>query len=85
MGKKRKLKSAKEDEFEFDPVPKHLVTAHLKNQEKRLIIILEDAQLETVKVSCLTPCLGTPCIDFSTSNRWVTSLNFSTAMTMPTY
>lgn len=50
MGKKRKLKDSKSDEFEFDPVPKHLVTDHLKNQEKRLIIILEDAQLETVKV-----------------------------------
>lgn len=50
MSKKRKLKVSKSDEFEFDPVPKHLVTAHLKNQEKRLIIILEAAQLETVKV-----------------------------------
>ncbi|KAJ8947044.1 hypothetical protein NQ318_019936 [Aromia moschata] len=50
MGKKRKLKQSKEDEFEFDPVPKHLVVSHLKNQEKRLIIILESAQLESVKV-----------------------------------
>lgn len=50
MGKKRKLKE-KDDEFEFDPVPKHLVTAHVKNQEKRLIVILEQAQLESVKVS----------------------------------
>jgi hypothetical protein len=49
MGKKRKLGN-KDDEFEFDPVPKHLVVAHLRNQEKRLIIILENAQLETVKV-----------------------------------
>ncbi|KAJ8917152.1 hypothetical protein NQ315_012644 [Exocentrus adspersus] len=49
MGKKRKLKDSKDDEFEFDPVPKHLVVAHLKNQEKRLVIILEGAQLETVK------------------------------------
>lgn len=48
MGKKRKVKE--NDEYEFDPVPKHFVTAHLKNQEKRLIIILEGAQLETVKV-----------------------------------
>lgn len=51
MGNKRKLKASKDDQFEFDPVPKHLVVAHLKNQEKRLIIILEGAQLETVKVS----------------------------------
>lgn len=49
MGNKRKLKKS-DNEFEFDPVPKHLVVAHLKNQEKRLIIILEGAQLETVKV-----------------------------------
>jgi hypothetical protein len=50
MGKKRKL-GTKDDEYEIDPVPKHLVVAHLRNQEKRLIIILENAQLETVKVS----------------------------------
>ncbi|KAJ8945812.1 hypothetical protein NQ314_009034 [Rhamnusium bicolor] len=50
MGKKRKLKESKNEEFEFDPLPKHLVVAHLKNQEKRLIIILEGAQLESVKV-----------------------------------
>ncbi|CAH1363674.1 hypothetical protein MTP99_000013 [Tenebrio molitor] len=49
--KKRRLtqKDGNEDP-EFDPVPKHLRTDHLKNQEKRLIIILENAQLETVKV-----------------------------------
>lgn len=50
MGKKRKLQ-AKDDDFEFDPIPKHLVTSHIKKQEKRLIVILENAQLETVKVS----------------------------------
>lgn len=50
MGKKRKLQ-AKDDEFEFDPIPRHLVTSHIKKQEKRLIVILENAQLETVKVS----------------------------------
>ncbi|EFA07025.1 ribosomal RNA small subunit methyltransferase NEP1 [Tribolium castaneum] len=49
MGKKRKLKT-ENDEYEFDPTPKHLTQTHLKNQEKRLIIILEGAQLETVKV-----------------------------------
>lgn len=52
MSKKRKVKDTN-DEYEYDPVPKHMVTAHLKNQEKRLIIILEGAQLETVKVCCL--------------------------------
>lgn len=49
MGKKRKL--AKDNDLEYDPVPKHLVTSHIKKQEKRLIVILENAQLETVKVS----------------------------------
>ncbi|VEN58726.1 unnamed protein product [Callosobruchus maculatus] len=46
---KRKRKENREDEFEFDPIPKHLVVAHLKNQEQRLIIILEEAQLQTCK------------------------------------
>lgn len=49
MGKKRKL-AAKDEDFEYDPIPRHLVTSHIKKQEKRLIIILEKAQLETVKV-----------------------------------
>lgn len=47
MGK-RKLKES--NETEFDPVSKHLQISHIKQQEKRLIIILENAQLETVKV-----------------------------------
>ncbi|XP_031780376.1 ribosomal RNA small subunit methyltransferase NEP1 [Nasonia vitripennis] len=49
MGKKRKNRDDN-DETEFDPAPKHLQTAHIKNQEKRLIVILENAQLESVKV-----------------------------------
>lgn len=49
MGKKRKF--TKDNDLEYDPVPKHLVTSHIKKQEKRLIVILENAQLETVKVS----------------------------------
>lgn len=49
MGK-RKIKDRKDDN-EYDPISKHLVTTHIKNQEKRLIIILESAQLESVKVS----------------------------------
>lgn len=49
MGK-RKLKETKVDDDEFDPISKHLVNSHIKNQEKRLIIILEKAQLESVKV-----------------------------------
>lgn len=50
MGKKRKHE-ANNDDFEFDPIPRHLVTSHIKKQEKRLIVILENAHLETVKVS----------------------------------
>nr|BAN21000.1 nucleolar essential protein 1 [Riptortus pedestris] len=47
MGNKRKVN---DDEYEYDPVPKHLAApGHIRNQEKRLIIILEKAQLETVK------------------------------------
>lgn len=49
VGKKRKL-TPKDNVFEYDPVPRHLVTSHIKKQEKRLIVILEGAQLETVKV-----------------------------------
>ncbi|KAL1458125.1 hypothetical protein WDU94_008296 [Cyamophila willieti] len=45
MGKKRKALQ----DGEFDPAPKHLVVSHLKDQEKRLIIVLEKAQLESVK------------------------------------
>jgi hypothetical protein len=48
MGKKRK--NDDNDESEFDPISKHLQTSHIKNQEKRLIVILENAQLESVKV-----------------------------------
>ncbi|XP_058809510.1 ribosomal RNA small subunit methyltransferase NEP1 [Phymastichus coffea] len=48
MGNKRKHYD--DDESQFDPVSKHLQTAHIKHQEKRLIIILENAQLESVKI-----------------------------------
>ncbi|KAF6204961.1 hypothetical protein GE061_019128 [Apolygus lucorum] len=48
MGKKRKHDG--EEDFVFDPMPRHLAAPkHITNQEKRLIIILERAQLETVK------------------------------------
>ncbi|PSN40659.1 Ribosomal RNA small subunit methyltransferase NEP1 [Blattella germanica] len=49
MGKKRKFEN-KNNDHEYDPAPKHLVVSHLRNQEKRLIVILEKAQLESVKV-----------------------------------
>jgi len=48
MGNKRKKHD--ENDYEYDPAPKHLQIGHIKNQEKRLIVILEKAQLESVKV-----------------------------------
>lgn len=48
MGNKRKKRD--ESDYEYDPAPKHLQIGHIKNQEKRLIVILENAQLESVKV-----------------------------------
>lgn len=57
MGKKRKLKSTGDDENEFCPIPKHHVLARLNTHEKRLIIILEGAQLESVKVSMFVTCI----------------------------
>lgn len=51
MGKGKKRPFNEDSEREFDPAPKHLSIAHIKNQEKRLIVVLEQAQLESVKVS----------------------------------
>lgn len=48
MGNKRKKRD--ESDYEYDPTSKHLQIGHIKNQEKRLIVILENAQLESVKV-----------------------------------
>jgi len=48
MGNKRKKRD--EDDYEYDPAPKHLQIGHIKSQEKRLIVILENSQLESVKV-----------------------------------
>lgn len=48
MGNKRKKQD--ENDYEYDPAPKHLQIGHIKNQEKRLVVILENAQLESVKV-----------------------------------
>lgn len=53
MGQKRKNCKEKND-FEYDPVPKYVLVAHIRNQEKRLIVILENAQLESVKVRCIS-------------------------------
>lgn len=54
MGKGKKRPFNEDSEREFDPAPKHLSIAHIKNQEKRLIVVLEQAQLESVKVSIRT-------------------------------
>ncbi|XP_055905608.1 ribosomal RNA small subunit methyltransferase NEP1 [Eupeodes corollae] len=48
-GIKRKAQPIKDDN-EFDFTKKHLVTSHIRAMEKRLIIVLEGAQLETVKM-----------------------------------
>lgn len=51
-GKKRKVETNKgEDENVFNLPPKHLAKSHISSHEKRLIIILDGAQLETVKVT----------------------------------
>lgn len=53
MGKKRKFEVEQKDTNEFGLPAKFLATSHIRSQEKRLIVILEGAQLETVKVSQL--------------------------------
>lgn len=50
LNKKRKFVGNREDDTEFDLTKKHLKTSHIRSMEKRLIIVLEGAQLETVKV-----------------------------------
>lgn len=47
MGRKRKLD---EDDGQYDPPSSHLSVGHIAKQEKRLIIVLENAQLESIKV-----------------------------------
>lgn len=47
MGRKRK---ANDDEDQYDLPSSHLSISHIAKQEKRLIIVLENAQLESVKV-----------------------------------
>ena len=47
MGRKRKID---EDDDQYDPPSSHLSISHIVKQDKRLIIILEGAQLESIKV-----------------------------------
>lgn len=52
-GRKRKVERVQEqkkDENEFNLPAKFLKSSHVRAQEKRLIIVLEGAHLETVKV-----------------------------------
>lgn len=55
MGKKRKFEVEQKDNNEFGLPAKFLATTHIRSQEKRLIVVLEGAQLETVKVSYISP------------------------------
>lgn len=50
MGKRRKFEVENKDDNEFGLPAKFLRTSHIRSHEKRLIVILEGAQLETVKV-----------------------------------
>ncbi|CAL8100144.1 unnamed protein product [Orchesella dallaii] len=53
MGRKRKLKEQdgeEEESREIDLPPAHLTVGHLRKEEKRLIVVLENAQLETAKI-----------------------------------
>ncbi|XP_035892193.1 ribosomal RNA small subunit methyltransferase NEP1 [Anopheles stephensi] len=50
MGKKRKAGAVEDDNGEYDLPAKHMNTSHIRANERRLIIVLEGAQLETVKV-----------------------------------
>lgn len=49
MSNKRKIPEGEETDYIAKP-PKILSNIHLRNQEKRLIVILEQAQLESAKV-----------------------------------
>ncbi|KZS14133.1 Ribosomal RNA small subunit methyltransferase NEP1 [Daphnia magna] len=49
MSNKRKIPEGEETDYIAKP-PKILSNIHLRNQEKRLIVILEQAQLESAKI-----------------------------------
>ena len=51
MGKKRKhTEEVEEEEGEGESSHRQMIPNHVKNQEKRLIVVLERANLESVKV-----------------------------------
>ena len=49
MSNKRKIPEGEETDYIAKP-PRILSNIHLRNQEKRLIVVLERAQLESAKV-----------------------------------
>lgn len=51
MSKKRKNADGEEGTETYDLPAKHMNASHIKSNERRLVVILEGAQLETVKVS----------------------------------
>lgn len=57
-GKKRKFESGSsnkgEDQNTFNLPATHLAKSHITSNEKRLIVVLDGAQLETVKVKSFT-------------------------------
>jgi len=55
-GFKRKQLEGEEEDYVAKP-PKILANMHLKNQEKRLIVILEKANLESAKVLFYLLCM----------------------------
>lgn len=67
MGKKRKFEVEQKDNNEFGLPAKFLATSHVRSQEKRLIVVLEGAQLETVKVNTFSS--WTTMKSFIKSNR----------------
>lgn len=55
MDKKRKFGETQDDEAVEESSHRQLTAAHIRNQEKRLVVILERANLESVKVQCYIP------------------------------
>lgn len=80
MGKKRKFEVEQKNTNEFSLPAKFLATSHVRAHEKRLIVILEGAQLETVKVMCRDVDGECAYIRVSVdiddeSRRWIAALN----------
>lgn len=55
-GKRKHMFDDSENEDEFEAESKKSVPKHIRKQEKRLIIILENAHLETIKVTLYWIC-----------------------------